>query len=571
MRNLVKIKPYLKPYVGTIIVSGLLAIPLAGIRSAPVLLVKYFVDNLLVDHDWRKLYFFPVLAIGIFTLNFPIRFFHYYLIRLVTVRVGENLKADLYRHLTGLSTEYFTAQSTGTLISRVSNDTIYVDGAISSINTIIREPLNFLILLVYAFKLNWKLTSVSLLVIPGLVWVFRTSGKSLKQYIHGLNSQNARVLSTLQETFTGIRIVKTFRLERYLQKKFQTQLAEFARLQLKAIRMEEASHPAVELLFGIIIAAIVFFGGRQVLRGYHSPGDLMAFFATFALMMNPIRALNEVNIKLHQADSSCERIFEIFSWKTSLREPEIPKPIHELRDGIRLKSVRFAYPDTPQREVLRGIDLEIPRGKVVALVGHSGSGKSSIAGLLPRLFDVTGGAIEIDGIDIRELELQNLRDLISVVSQDVFLFNDTIDENIRCGRLGASIADVRAAAQKAHAEEFIQKLSDGYETVVGDRGHKLSGGERQRISIARAFLRESPILILDEATSSLDSNSERQVQSVLDELIATRTTLVIAHRLSTIRNADLIVVLREGEIIERGRHEGLMASGGEYSKLYQLS
>jgi subfamily B ATP-binding cassette protein MsbA len=571
MRNLLKLKPYLKPHLKAIVASGLLAIPLAALRAAPAPLVKYYIDNLLIDHSKHKLYFFPILVIALYAANFVVRFLHYYLMRMVTTRVAEKLKGDLFRHIIGLSSDYFTTQSTGTLISRVANDASYVDGAIGSINTLIREPLTFLVLLSYALKLHWKLTAVTFLIFPPLAWLFSVTGRNLKRYVHRINSENAHLISTLQETFTGIRIVKTFSLEGYVQSKFERQLSHFSAMVLKCVRMEEASHPAVELLFAFVIASLLFFGSLQVLKGHITPGDLMAFFLTFGLMTNPLRTMNEVNIKLHQADSACERVFEIFSWKTRLHEAPVPLPIHDLKGGISLRSVRFSYPDTPQREVIKGIDLEIPHGKVVALVGHSGSGKSSIASLLPRLFDVTGGSVEIDGKDIREYKLEDLRDLISVVSQEVFLFNDTIEENIRCGKLGASSEEVREAARRAHADEFISKLPDGYKSVVGDRGHKLSGGERQRVSIARAFLRQSPILILDEATSSLDSNSERLVQSVLDELIVTRTTLVIAHRLTTIRNADLIVVMREGSIIERGKHEELMASGGEYSKLYQLS
>ncbi|MDR3608495.1 MAG: ABC transporter transmembrane domain-containing protein [Oligoflexia bacterium] len=571
MRNLLKLKPYLMPHIWAIVASGLLAIPLSALRAAPAPLIKYYIDNLLVDHSRHKLFFFPILVIVLYSLNFIVRFLHYYFIRLVTTRVAEKLKGDLFRHIVGLSSDYFTTQSTGKLISRVSNDTSYVDGAISSINTLIREPMTFLVLLGYALKLHWKLTAVTFILFPPLAMLFKVTGKHLKRYVHNINAENGNLISTLQESFTGIRIVKTFSLEGYVQSKFERQLQTFTDMILKCVRMEEASHPAVELLFAFIIASILFFGSLQVLKGHITPGDLMAFFLTFGLMTNPIRTMNEVNIKLHQADSACERIFEIFSWKSRLYVSPAPKPIHELKEGVRFRDVRFAYPDSPQREVIKGINLQIPRGKVVALVGHSGSGKSSIASLLPRLFDVTGGSIEIDGIDVREYELHQLRDMISVVSQEVFLFNDTIEENIRCGRLNATDEEVREAARKAHADEFIAKLPDGYRSIVGDRGHKLSGGERQRVSIARAFLRGSPILILDEATSSLDTNSERIVQAVLDELIVTRTTLVIAHRLSTIRNAHRIAVMREGHIIELGQHDELMASGGEYFKLYQLS
>jgi subfamily B ATP-binding cassette protein MsbA len=301
-----------------------------------------------------------------------------------------------------------------------------------------------------------------------------------------------------------------------------------------------------------------------------TPGDLMAFFVTFGLLQNPIRQMNEVNIKLNQAAGACERVFEIFDWKSRLRETPKPLPLSRFEKEIRIDHITFAYPDAPERQVLKNVSFTAPKGSITALVGASGAGKSSMVSLLPRIFDVTEGRIEIDGHDIRDYKLDDLRRQIAVVSQDVFLFNDTIEENIRCGKLDATRAEIMNAARRAHALDFIDKLPQGMNTVIGDRGQKLSGGERQRLSIARAFLREAPILVLDEATSSLDSASERAVQSALEELMVNRTTLVIAHRLSTIRNADQILVMREGEIIERGRHSDLIGSDGEYARLHGL-
>jgi subfamily B ATP-binding cassette protein MsbA len=288
------------------------------------------------------------------------------------------------------------------------------------------------------------------------------------------------------------------------------------------------------------------------------------------MMMNPVRMLNDVNIKLSQAAAACDRIFELFDWKSNLHQPSNPLRANQVKSGLSVENISFYYPDAPQRSVIKNVSFEIPRGHAVALVGPSGAGKSSLVSLLPRIFDVTSGSIKIDDQDIRNLNLDDLRRMIAVVSQDIFLFNDTIEENIRCGRLSASHHEILDAARKAHALEFIQALPDGFKTNIGDRGQKLSGGERQRLSIARAFLRQAPILILDEATSSLDSQSERAVQSALDELMRDRTTLMIAHRLSTIRNADLILVLRDGEVVERGTHADLIALNGVYAKFHEL-
>jgi subfamily B ATP-binding cassette protein MsbA len=303
---------------------------------------------------------------------------------------------------------------------------------------------------------------------------------------------------------------------------------------------------------------------------FNSEGDLFSFFVAFGMMMNPIRMMNDINIRLNQAAGAADRIFEIMDWKTRLHSPENPVRLKSFEQEIRFEQMGFYYPDAPERKVLQGINFTIPKRRAIALVGASGSGKSSLVSLLPRIFDVTEGRILIDGQDIRSVDLDDLRSLIAVVSQDVFLFNDTIEENIRCGRLHATSEEVREAARRANALEFIEATPAGFKSVIGDRGQKLSGGERQRISIARAFLRNAPILILDEATSSLDSQSEKVVQAALDELMAGRTTFVIAHRLSTIQKANRIIVLSEGQIVEEGTHDELLERRGPYQHLYSI-
>ncbi len=569
MKSLLRLKPYLRPFYGLILAAALLAIPLALLRAGPVPLIKYLIDDLLIHRDESKLLFFPLAFIALYAVNFVVRFFHYYFLRIVVARVNQKLKNELYDHLMGLSADYFSAQSTGTLISRVASDPQYVDGGVACVNVVIREPLTFLFLLGYAFHLNWRLTLLTFLVFPPLAWVFSITGKNLRRYMRRMTEENAKIYSTLQESFTGIRIVQVFGLEGFLREKFRERSEGVTGHQLKSAAMEEASHPMVELLTSFVIAAILYFGGSQVLRGQMTSGDLLAFFAAFAMMMNPVRMLNDVNIKLNHAIAACDRIFEIFDWKSRLPVAATPIERTSLEQSISLEQVRFFYPDAPEREVLRGVSFEVKKGATVALVGASGAGKSSLVNLLPRVFDVTAGAIKVDGHDLREFSLSSLRQLIAVVSQDVFLFNDSITENIRCGRLDATDAEILEAARKAHALEFIEKLPDGFATVIGDRGQKLSGGERQRLSIARAFLRHSPILILDEATSSLDSASERAVQRALEELMRGKTTIVIAHRLSTIRHADEIIVLKEGLIVESGRHSELLEKEGEYAHFYR--
>jgi subfamily B ATP-binding cassette protein MsbA len=570
VQALARLKPYLRPYVWLIIGSALLAIPLAALRLGPAPLAKYAIDNLMIKKDMGLLLPLSLMVAGVGIINFPVRFFHYYFLRIVIARVDQRLKNELFEHLMGLSADYFTAQSTGSLISRVGSDPQYVSSGIAQINVLAREPLTLFACLGYAVYLNWRLTMFTLVIVPPLAWIFSGTARNLKRYIHRMTETNALLFSTLQESFTGIRVVKMFKLEKYVRKKFRERSEQFTKYLLKTAMLEEASHPGIELFAYGAAGGLVYLGGKSIIASKMTPGDFFGFLVAFGMMINPIRVLNDVNLKINAAAAACKRIFEVFDWKTHIDDNESSMAVKEFKSEIHFNNISFAYPDAPARDVLKGMDFKVKRGEVVAIVGASGAGKSSIVSLLPRVFDVTGGRIEIDGTDIRKFRIEDLRNLIAVVSQDVFLFNDTIEQNIRCGKLSATHDEVVTAARKAHANEFIETTAHGLQTTIGDRGQKLSGGERQRLSIARAFLRGAPILILDEATSSLDSASERVVQNALEELMKDRTTIVIAHRLSTIQNADHILVLKEGKIVEQGRHQELLNKRGEYALFHGI-
>lgn len=571
MRTLRSLASYVRPYRGWLLFSLAMAVPLSALRVGPIPIVKYLVDDILVNKNESRLILIPLATVGLYVLNLIVRFFHYYSIRIVVVNVNQTVREQIFNKLIHLSTDHFTERKAGTLISRVTADPHQLDSGIAAMNVLLREPITFIALLAYTFYVNWKLTLLTFTIVPALSYVFLRMGKMVKTKIAEYQEHNAESYSTVTETIAGFRIVQLFNLQNYLIARFQTQLSTITRLLLRISKTEELTGPTVELITSFAIALILYFGGRSVLRGEMTSGDLIAFFTAFGMMINPIRQLSDINTKLYTAAAAMDRINDFLGWENRIHETRNPVEVPARIESIRFENVRFAYPDTDGRAVVQDLTFEIPSGKTVALVGQSGSGKSSVVQLLTRLYDAQSGKITVNGIDVRDFLLHDWRESVAVVSQDVFLFHDTILNNLRMGRPGATEEEVIEAAKKAFAWEFIQRLPRGIHTMVGDRGMKLSGGERQRISIARAFLKNSQFLILDEATSNLDNESEKLVQQTLESLMKDRTTLVIAHRLSTIQNADRIIVLRQGRLIESGRYSDLVGAGGEFANLVQLS
>jgi subfamily B ATP-binding cassette protein MsbA len=571
IRFLRALKPYLWPDKNWLLFSLVMAIPLSLLRTGPIPLVKILIDEILLKKDTSKLIYVPFAIIGLYTVNLFVRFLHYYSIRIAVVNTNRRVREKMYEHLIHLSADYFSEKRSGALLSRVTADPFQLDSGISSLNVLIREPVLFCVLFGYALYTNWRLTLLTLTIVPALGWVFSRSGKYIKSKIAEYQEWNGESYSSAQEAISGIRVIHLYNLAGPQIRKYSDQLGTITRLLLRISKMEEIAGPVVELITSVSIALILYFGGKAVLDGEMTSGDLVGFFTAFGMMVNPIRSLSDINSKMNTASASMERIQEFLSWQPRIRSRENAVRIDSIERGIEFKEVGFHYPDSPERSVIRDVSFSLPLGSTVALVGQSGSGKSSIVQLLTRLYDVSAGAILIDGKDLRDLALDSWRDQVAVVSQDVFLFHDTIFNNILMGRPGATAEEVQEAARKAHALDFIQRLPKGFDTLVGDRGIKLSGGERQRISIARAFLKDSRCLILDEATSNLDNESEKIVQKALEELMENRTTLIIAHRLSTIRSADEILVLKEGRILERGNYDTLLAHPGEFKRLVEFS
>ena len=548
-----------------------MAFPLAALRVGPVPIVKYLVDDILVNKDAGRLIWIPIATIALYTLNLGVRFLHYYSIRIVVVNVNQKVRERIFDKLIHLSADHFTEKRAGALLSRVTADPHYLDQGIASLNALIREPITFLALLSYTLYVNWRLTLLTFTIVPALAYVFLRLGKMIKIKIADYQELNADSYSTIQESISGFKVAQLFNLQLSLIQKFKSQLSVMTGTLLKISKLEELMSPTVELITSFAIALILYFGGKSVLNGEMTSGDLIAFFTAFGMMINPIRQLSDINSKIYSASAAMDRIQDFLSWKNVIADPIQPKGVPSEIKSIRIQNINFAYPDSAEHQVIKNLSFELRRGETVALVGQSGSGKSSIVQLLSRLYDPQSGSITANDIPIQDFKLRDWRDQLSIVNQDVFLFHDTILNNIRMGRPNANRAEIEAAAKKAFADEFIQRLPHGYDTMVGDRGMKLSGGERQRISIARAFLKNSPILILDEATSNLDNESEKLVQQTLETLMSERTTLVIAHRLSTVQNADRILVLKSGALQEEGRYEDLVKKGGEFSNLVQMS
>ncbi len=564
-----RIWPYLKPYKGTLILAAFLALPLAAIKGSVAKGTQYLIDNVLVLKDPNALKLMPVLIIGLFVLNFIFRFLHFFLIRSVATQAIRQLRNDLYAHMMRLSLGFFSAARGGSLLSRVIMDVNQISVGIGSVNQFVSEPLLFLGMLVYLFYLNWRLALVTVIISPLVAILLGNTGKHTKRYSGKIQESFGELSSLLSETFTGMRVIKGFNLESFMRGQFMTRNRDLTRVLLKAIRVEELSRPGMELITGIAVAGVLFYGGQLVMKGEMSAGELMAFLASLIVIVNSVRSFGDMSLKYNQCMASIERVFQVFDEHLDITDKPGAHDIPAFQESIEFRDVSFAYGDA-ERGVLKNFSLKIKKGEMVALVGPSGAGKSTILALLPRFYDVSKGQVLIDGCDIRDYRIKSVRDQIALVTQEVFLFHDTLLSNIRAGNFQATDAQIEAAVAAAQAHKFIEKMPEGLASVIGDRGQKLSGGERQRISIARALLRDAPILLLDEATSALDAENERLVQAALDNLLKGRTSIVVAHRLSTIRRADRIVVIENGSIVEMGSHRELIEKNGAYAQALSL-
>ncbi len=559
----------LTPYRSKLVIAMVGMVIVAGFNAAQAYMVKPLLDEIFVNKDKVLLNILPLALLAIFLVKGVFYFIYSYLLEWVGQCVIRDLRNRIYSHLNRLSLSFFHHTPTGELISRIVNDVTLLQGAVShALIRILRDFVSVIGLLVVIFIMDWRLACMSMIFLPMAAAPIIIFGKKFRRVSTTYQKSVGEATNILHETIGGTRIVKAFCMEKQEEKRFAAQIQHLFDTLMKETKYRCLSHPMIEFMGGVGIALIIWFGGMQVLKGTSTMGSFMSFLAALIMLYEPVKGVSKINSTIQSGLAAATRIFELLDVPLEIVEKPDAIVLPPFHDTITFKDVSFSY--EKNEPVLHRINLRIHRGEILAVVGPSGGGKTTLANLLPRFHDVDEGTLQVDGHDVRDLTLHSLRSQLALVTQQTILFNDTVRSNIAYGSRDCTEEDIHRAADAAFALDFIEQLPDGFGTVIGESGARLSGGQRQRISIARAILKDAPILVLDEATSALDTESERKVQKALENLMQNRTTLVIAHRLSTIKNADRIIVMQAGHLVEEGTHDQLLQAHGVYEGLHKM-
>jgi subfamily B ATP-binding cassette protein MsbA len=565
-------REYIKAYIPQLIAAVFMSIAVAGLTATIAWMIEPVINKIFDEKNTTMLYLLPAGIVGIYFTRGLFAYMQGYLMALVAQGVVTNIRNDVYKQIVYLPVIAYQHLTTGVLSARIVYEVNILQRVVAtSIQKTVQQFFTVIFLTFVLFYREWRLALIAVLVLPCMGVIIRRMGLRTKKLVTEQNEEIGNIFGFLNDTLSSPRILKSFRTEQMEVERFKGITAGIKKLLIKIAKVRALTAPIMEFLGSIGIAGVILYGGYQVIQGTTTSGEFFSFMGALMMFYTPLKALSNMSNTFHQAMVSAERIFQVIDMDTEEREliESTKPPLESVEQGIEYDGVDFMYEGAEQL-ALENIRLNIKRGEVVAFVGSSGAGKTTIINLLPRFYEVTNGAIRIDGVNIQDYSLSSLRGNISLVSQDVMLFDDTVGNNIAYGTEGATEEQVFEAARAAYAHDFIMEMPDGYRTMIGEKGSKLSGGEKQRLAIARAIVKDAPILILDEATSSLDSESELMVQKAMENLVKNRTTLIIAHRLSTVRDADKIFVVDGGRIVEQGTHYELLEKNGCYKKLHDI-
>lgn len=559
----------IRPYKIKLLIAMIAMICVAGFTGSQAYLVKDLLDKIFMEKNTFYLKIIPLVVLVIFFLKGVVYYVYTILLEQVGQSIIRDFRLEIFNHIHKQSLSFFYKNPTGTLMSRIISDVTLLQQAVSNaLVGVVRDFFQVFILLGLVFYMNWRLAMITFIVLPVAAFPIVKFGRLFRKLSTSTQEEVANVSNILHETITGNRIVKAFSKEKYEGNRFLTQISNLFSLTMRDAKYRCMQHPLMEFIGGGAIALIIWFGGKEVINGTATPGTFFAFLTALIAAYEPVKGVTRINSTIQQGLAAATRVYAILDVEPEIQDKQNAVELAPFSSKIEFQNLNFRYND--ESRVLSDINLTVPQGEALAIVGPSGGGKTTLTNLIPRFLDIKEGSLLIDGTDIRDVTVASLRNQIAMVTQQTILFNDTVENNIAYGDQQAPKEQIIEAAKAAHALEFIEGLPSGFNTIIGEGGARLSGGQRQRISIARAILKNAPILILDEATSALDTESEREVQKALENLMKDRTTFVIAHRLSTIKNADRIIVIKEGVIIEQGTHDTLLAQKGEYELLYNM-